>query len=237
MNRRPPTLSAERRWVPAGLRPHGRGPTGAPDLYARALVGGDCWIRGGDGSRRPMRVSRWLGADTPEDEHVDHVLTCCCDGPTVDLGCGPGRLTTRLLRHGVAALGVDVSPMAVAMTRFRGAPALHRDLFGRMPGAGRWAYAILADGNLGIGGDPVRLLRRTRELLAPDGVAIVEFARAGTGVTVDRIRLECSTRVGEWFPWARVGVERAESVAAPAGLRVLTTATVSERPIAWLARS
>ncbi|MFE3228788.1 hypothetical protein [Nocardia sp. NPDC059228] len=35
-----------------------------------------------------------------------------------------------------------------------------------------------------IGGDPARVLRRARELLAPDGVAIVEFAPAGTGSIV-----------------------------------------------------
>ncbi|WP_067697736.1 methyltransferase domain-containing protein [Nocardia jejuensis] len=209
------------------------------DVYDRALAGEDCWVRNRSGARHRIRVRRWLGGagDSAADHRADHVLTCCCDGPTVDLGCGPGRLAALLTRRGVAALGVDISPMAVAMTRRRGVPALRRDLFGPLPGTGRWAYALLADGNLGIGGDPLRILRRARDLLAPDGVAIVEFARPGTGLIIERIRLEAPSGVGEWFPWARVGIERAETLTAAAGLRVLTTATVSGRPIAWLARS
>ncbi|MEV6774551.1 class I SAM-dependent methyltransferase [Nocardia sp. NPDC051030] len=208
------------------------------DVYDRALVGEDCWVRGLDGKRHRLRTRRWLGGGcaAAAEHRVDVALTCCCDGPTVDLGCGPGRLAALLVRRGVSALGVDISPMAVAMTRRRGAPALRRDLFDPLPGTGRWPYAILADGNLGIGGDPARVLRRTRELLAPNGIAIVEFARLGTGLAVERIRLECPSGIGEWFPWARVGIERADTLATATGLRVLTTATVSGRPIAWLAR-
>jgi len=209
------------------------------DVYDRALAGEQCFVRADDGSRHPLRTGRWLGypggPDEP-DRRVDIALTCCCDGPTVDLGCGPGRLVERLVRRGVCALGVDLSPMAVAITRLRGGPALRRDVFGPLPGTGRWAYAILADGNLGIGGDPVAMLARTRLLLAPTGVAIVEFARPGTEVRSRQIRLEtsCGSRVGEWFPWARVGVDRAAEVAAAAGLALLTTAEVAGRHIGWL---
>jgi hypothetical protein len=131
---------------------------------------------------------------------------------------------------------VDVSPTAVAITRFRGAPALHRDLFGPLPGAGRWSYALLADGNIGIGGDPERILARTGDLLAPDGIAIVEFDRPGTGSVTRQIRLESPSRIGSWFPWASVGIERADLLAAATGFHVLTTAEVAGRYIAWLQR-
>lgn len=204
------------------------------EVYDRALAGEECWIRTADGVRRPLRANRWIGADDADERRVDNALTCCCDGPTVDLGCGPGRLVAGLVRRGVCALGIDISPMAVAVSRFRGAPALQRDLFGPLPGVGRWAYAILADGNVGIGGDPIRVLARTRELLAADGVAIVEFARPGIGVVSEPMRLESPTRVGDWFPWARVGVDCAAEIAAAAGMRVLTTAEVSGRYIGWL---
>ena len=39
---------------------------------------------------------------------------------------------------------------------------------------------LLADGNIGIGGDPGRLLDRCRDLLGPDGDVIVELEPPGT---------------------------------------------------------
>lgn len=203
------------------------------DIFDLALAGEDCWVRHANGRRHPLRTRRWLGFDDG-DRQADMALTCCCDGPTVDLGCGPGRLVTALLRRGIIALGVDISPMAVATTRFRGAPALQRDLFGPLPGDGRWSYAILADGNIGIGGDPVRVLARTGQLLTRDGIAVVEFARPGSGFVSHPIRLETKSRVGDWFPWARVGVDRAEELAGAAGFRLLAATEVSGRHIAWL---
>ncbi|MEU6583564.1 class I SAM-dependent methyltransferase [Nocardia sp. NPDC046763] len=189
----------------------------------------------------PGRGRQWLAGRSmtraAAAERFDRVLICCCDGPTLDLACGSGRRADRLLRQGVAALSVDLSPMAVAAARFRGVPALHRDLFAQLPGTGRWSYAILADGILGIGGDPVRVLRRARELLAPDGVAIVEFAPAGTGSIVHPARSNLATAPVTPLRWARVGIECAPELAAAAELRVVAAVTVSGRPIAWLARS
>jgi hypothetical protein len=53
-------------------------------------------------------------------------------------------------------------------------------VFGPLPGTGRWRHILLADGNIGIGGDPARLLRRCRHLLAPDGRVHIEAAAPGT---------------------------------------------------------
>ena len=68
------------------------------------------------------------------------------------------------------------------MTRERGVPALRRDVFDRVPGEGRWHTVLLADGNIGIGGDPVRLLQRVRTLLATGGRVVVELGAPGTAV-------------------------------------------------------
>lgn len=205
------------------------------DVFDRALAGEKCWVRAADGSRRRLPMARWLGL-SGADRRADIALTSCCDGPTVDLGCGPGRLVAALLRRGVLALGVDISPTAVAITRFRGAPALRRDLFGPLPGMGRWDYALLADGNIGIGGDPRRLLARTAALLAPNGVAVVEFGRPGTGSVTRQIRVESRTRVGSWFPWSTVSIDYAADLACGTGFQVLDTAEVNGRHIAWLRR-
>ena len=74
------------------------------------------------------------------------------------------------------ALGVDVVEEAVHLTRRRGAPAVVADVFEAVPEEGRWGTALLADGNVGISGDPTHLLRRVRELLRPEGRVVVEVS-------------------------------------------------------------
>jgi hypothetical protein len=62
----------------------------------------------------------------------------------------------------------------VRQARRRGATAIHGDVFQPLPGEGLWRHILLADGNIGIGGDPDTLLARTRQLLAPGGTALIE---------------------------------------------------------------
>jgi hypothetical protein len=138
-------------------------------------------------------------------------------------------LTAALVARGVVALGVDVSPVAVRLTLDRGAPALRRDVFGRLPGEGRWRHALLVDGNLGIGGDPVRLLRRVRELLGRGGSALVEVEPPGAGVRRQRVRVSGDE---VWFAWAWVGAEVIEQTAGQARL---STSWVRERGGRWFA--
>ena len=134
------------------------------DAYARALRGERCRILV-DGRATALDVDRWLAEPSISDQE----MLSACRGRTIDLGCGPGRLSAGLARAGVPSLGVDLEPEAVRLARRRGATALVRDLFGPMPGEGRWDTALLADVNLGIGGDPAVLLRRVSRLLAPGG--------------------------------------------------------------------
>ena len=98
-------------------------------------------------------------------------LLARCAGPTLDVGCGPGRLTGGADPTGAArASGIDISAEAVRQARGRGAPAMRaRRVRPAARTTGRWQHVLLADGNIGIGGDPVALLRRCRDLLAPGG--------------------------------------------------------------------
>lgn len=203
------------------------------DLYAECLQSdGEGWrLRYADGRQVPLPVRAWTTAQRAGDE----VLLDHCSGPVLDLGCGPGRLTVALLGMGTAALGVDVAPGAVALARERGALVLTRSVFDRLPGTGRWRTAILADGNIGIGGDPVALLRRVVELLAPSGHLLVELGAPGTGSGVQDVRLEHGSRTSEWFPWATVSVSDVGGVADAAGLGVLRTTVGSSRWFAVLA--
>jgi hypothetical protein len=94
---------------------------------------------------------------------------------------------------------------------------LQRSVFQRLPAEGRWRTVLLADGNIGIGGDPVRLLTRCRDLTDPEGRVLVELAPPGIGLYRHRARLESGHVVGPWFDWAEVGVDAIAEVARAAG--------------------
>jgi SAM-dependent methyltransferase len=186
------------------------------ELYEQALAGAAApEVERADGTATPLLARRWLSA-VPGDESV----LSRCAGPTLDVGAGPGRLTVALAERGVPALAIDVTPSAVALARSGGALALRRDVFGYLPGTGRWATILLADGNVGIGGDPVALLRRVRDLLAPDGTLVAEVSPPGAGSRHERVRLRTSEGPGPWFPWAWVGADEVGPLAAEAGLLV-----------------
>ncbi|MBX7435059.1 class I SAM-dependent methyltransferase [Mycobacterium sp. Y57] len=202
-------------------------------LYDRALHGERCWIRHDDGTVSRLPVHNWLGG-RGSDAHFDHAVIGMCDGPTIDLGCGPGRLVAHLVARGVPALGVDVSATAVELARRSGAPALRRDVFEPLPGTGRWHTVLLADGNVGLGGDPDRILRRAAELLRSGGRCLAEFDSATTGVKVGWVRLESVSTIGPWFRWASVGIDYAPVLAAQVGLAVAGVHPIGRRVVASL---
>jgi SAM-dependent methyltransferase len=174
-------------------------------------------LRTADGGALPLQIPRWCGQpDAADEELLRH-----CHGPVLDVGCGPGRLTVALTDRGVPALGVDISGAAVALVRRAGAPALRRSVFDPLPGLGRWATVLLADGNIGIGGQPVRLLRRCAQLLAPDGQILIEAEPANIDEQVTAWLEHPDGRRGPLFPWARMGTDALLCAAAAAGLDVV----------------
>jgi SAM-dependent methyltransferase len=187
---------------------------GFRDVFSRALRGEPCSVVGAGGTVVPLPVARW---NDDEDAH-DASLLEECRGATLDIGCGPGRLVARLGRLGHVALGIDVVPEAVRQARMRGAAAIVRDVFDPVPGEGRWDTALLADGNIGIGGDPTSLLRRVRELLAPGGRAVVEVAAPGTGLRSEWAALHCGDARSRPFRWAVVGGDAVAALARASGL-------------------
>jgi SAM-dependent methyltransferase len=208
----------------------GLGPSTPYDDALR--TGAPCWVRGSDGAAVPLPVSRWL-ADADER---DALLLDACGGATLDVGCGPGRLTVALAARGLPSLGLDVSAEAVRLARLRGASALHRDVFAPVPGARRWHHVLLADGNVGIGGDPAALLARAREVLTPGGEVVCEVERPGVGLARGTWRLEGPEggAAPVTFPWARLGVDAVAAVATTAGLHVRRVARRDGRWVAVL---
>lgn len=191
------------------------------ELYGRGLAqraagrpANDVCVEYDDGSLAPLPLHRWFGPLLPGDRS----LLARVEGPTIDIGCGPGRLVAAVMAAGVPALGIDICAEAVRVSRGSGAYALRRDVFGRVPGEGRWETALLADGNIGIGGDPVALLRRTRQLLAPGGRALVELDPPGTPSRQVQVRLRWAGERSRWFGWAHLGADDITPAAAAAGL-------------------
>ena len=171
-------------------------------------------MRRADGRVEPLPLARWLGpVDDADAELLERV-----EGSVLDIGCGPGRHVAALQAAGHPCLGLDLSPVAVEITRGRGADAFRGSVFADVPDAGGWDTALLLDGNIGIGGEPATLLERARELLAPRGAVLAELDPPGARTGVTRVRLEAPDVVSEWFPWAHVSVDTVAEVAAGAGL-------------------
>ncbi len=182
------------------------------------MIGGGApttWLRDEDGHTVVLDLPRWI-----EPAHgADEVLLDRCAGPTLDLGCGPGRLTRALVARGLECLGVDVAPVAVALARHGGTPVLHASAFDAVLDDTRWSTVLLADGNIGIGGDPVALLRRCRELLTDSGHVLVELDPPTAATRTVSVRIESSSgRTSSWFPWAHVSARDVAEVTGPAGL-------------------
>lgn len=197
------------------------GHSAAFSALASGPLGAGWYVCDETGRCEPLRpdLERWCG----EVDDVDLALLARAEGPVLDVGCGPGRLVAELARQGQSALGIDVAPAAVRLTTAAGGAAVRRSVFDRLPSEGRWGAVLLADGNVGIGGDPVVLLCRCRALAQPGGRVLVELEGPGTGCTTVRTRLERGSEVTPWFDWAHVGVDVVGGPAAAAGLRVQDT--------------
>ncbi|HWG23252.1 class I SAM-dependent methyltransferase [Actinospica sp.] len=171
-------------------------------------------LHGDDGLVIRLDVSRYAAVA----DDVDRRLLEHCTGPTLDIGCGPGRLAAELARRGVPALGVDVTPVALLLARASGATVLGRSVFDRLPAEGRWPHALLIDGNIGISGDPAALLARIKALLLPVGATLT--VETTLYETDERHLLRPpGTASGPAIPWARIGPTALRALAEPLGYR------------------
>jgi SAM-dependent methyltransferase len=176
-----------------------------------------------------LPVDQWRGALRPGDTSVlDR-----CSGRTLDAGCGAGRLAEALMRSRVPVLGVDISAAGIGLATRRGVPARRACLLTGDVERNAWRHVILCDGNIGIGGDPERLLRRCRDLLTDDGDLLVEIDPPGHRSWSGRMTLSWDDDISEPFPWATLGMDDVHDVASRAGLRIVEVWTEADR---WFIR-
>ena len=201
-------------------------------VYAEGLVkpGSSVTVHLSDGSEIPLALDRYL---RPADA-TDQRLLRAVNGPVLDVGCGPGRHLHVLAKRGVFALGVDLSPVAVGLARDGGANAIVGSIFDELPGAGTWRTALLLDGNVGIGGEPARLLRRVRGLLTDNGDVIVELDPPGVETATLMARLETANAQSRWFQWARLAATDIDRVATASGFSLRAQEQHGNRWFAWL---
>ncbi|MGW8430550.1 class I SAM-dependent methyltransferase [Curtobacterium citreum] len=192
---------------------------GGGEPYARALRT-DGSIRLTDPERPDVTVTMDVGRWNAAADRVDRSLLDGADGPVIDIGCGPGRMLVAARTLGIPALGVDVSAEAVAIARRSGGTAVQGSVFDPIPSEGRWDTALVIDGNIGIGGDPVALLARCAAIVRDGGRVVVE---AHPDPTADRAFtahvVDTDGNRSAAFPWAEVGIEALLEHAEAAGLR------------------
>ena len=194
--------------------------------YAGTTTASSTTPRGIDGENPlPLDVSRWSG---PADA-VDMLVVARCEPPVIDLGCGPGRMVRALTESGRAALGVDMSSVAVGLSMARGGPALRRRIDEPLPAEGRWGTALLMDTNVGLGGDVVALLARCTRLIAPGGLIICEVDPVATRHEVHTLVLRTPDATSSPLAWSRIGVSALLQAAAPLDLLLVEEWMSGER--------
>lgn len=184
------------------------------ELFGHALHNGTALeLVHANGHRHPLAVHRWLA----EPDLADETLLSRCSGLVLDVGCGPGRFAIALNRRGFDCLGIDVTQRAVDLACEQGARAICCSVFDPLPKEGLWDTVLLADGNLGIAGDPDRLLERVAELLRPGGRLLLEVVPQDVDEVVP-VQLSNTFGSSETFHWAHVGPPAAIRRASAAGL-------------------
>ena len=171
-------------------------------------------------------------------------MGCAAPGRLLDLGCGAGRATLYFQEQGWAAVGIDLSPLAVEVCRLRGLKEVRVMPVTRVgPELGVFDTIVMAGNNWGLVGNPRRarwLLRRFYAITNPKAVIIAESndiygtafpphlayqawnrARGRMSGQI-RMRVRYEAYASPWFDYLMVSKPELEVILAGTGWRVHT---------------
>lgn len=191
-----------------------------------------------DGSSSSLALQSWCeDADAVDRSALERFSAGLPRAGTVlDIGCGPGRHAAQLNAIGFCVLGVDVSTVAVQLTRARGLPGLCLDALGPLPAVGGWDGLLLLDGNIGIGGHPRRLLRQTCRMLTPTGRVLIELDPGP--VTDSRwLQLHDGRQRSGPFRWGRLSAAHLHTLIHRDGMTVIDQWSAGSRHFAVLTKT
>ena len=188
-----------------------------------AASAGDLVVERRGGGVHPTSLHWWLRADGA-DNPVDFAsIAEIAGGPVLDVGCATGRHVEALAGRGIAADGIDINPVAVAVARENGCDTEGRDVlqadFWRFMPERRYRWLLALGNNLGIAGRLAGLpllLQRFAALLVPGGQVLASSVDwnhpavipAGHGYPGEiQMRHRYGGRVGPWFDWLYVAPE------------------------------
>lgn len=192
----------------------------------------------------------------PEWPEVERRAVSHVRGRVLDVGCGAGRVSLYLQQRGHDVLGIDLSPLAVRVSRLRGVKRARVLAFKEIDfGPGSFDSVVMFGNNFGLFGSrdgARRLLPRLRTMTTPGGVLIgesvdpyatdnpdhLEYQRRnrerGRMSGQVRIRARYRTFVGPWFDYLLVSseeMEEMEELASGTGWRVRRFITSKKSPL------
>lgn len=137
----------------------------------------------------------WEKEESPELGWL-HALLHEFPGPSLEVGCGSGRLLLPLLEMGHQVEGLEPSPDMLALCRKKAGdldPVLHTGTMADFDPAGRYRSILIPAFTLQLSPDPAADLRRLRDWLADDGILYLTAFRPFA-------ELDGELPEGEWYP-------------------------------------
>ena len=186
---------------------------------------GICQLRSECGVAIDLHIDRYLGQPSRAERRFLRSVA----GPVVDIGCGPGRAAAYLREQGTVALGLDASARLADLARANGALCVNQNVFDPVPFEGRWHSVLLLDGNIGIGGDPRKMLGRLSEIVESGGRAYVEVDAVGPTQQLI-VREHRHGSVGAPFAWAVLSMTGIDDLIADSEWRCHAVHTIRDRP-------